>query len=296
MSAGLAIAAPRDLAALRALMAEGPLVFLAGGTDALVSGRNLPVAGRLVDLSRVAGLAFIDSAGADIRIGAATTVAALAADPGLSARLPALAQAAALCGAVQIRNRATLGGNIANAAPAADLTPVLLAAQARLALTLPGGARAEVALDGFTPLPGTLITEVILPGTALLPHSAFAKLGPRRELTIARLNLAALAEYDQGRFGAVRLVAGALGPRPRRLPRAEVALAGQVLDAVTLRGYLAALSAEVEAAIPGRASLAWKRRAIAGPGLEVIAGIAGLAPRDALFDTAFGVSFGAVPA
>ena len=273
-----------DQAALAALMATGPLSFVAGGTDVMVAGRGLTGAGRLVDLSRVAGLAFIAATGADIRIGAATTVAALAADPALRARLPALAQAAAQCGSVQIRNRATIGGNIANAAPAADLIPVLLAAEARLRLALPGGARAEVALDGFALPPGALITEVILPGPALLGRSAFAKLGARRELTIARLNLALLAEFDGLRFGAVRLVAGALGPRPRRLPRAEAALAGQAPKAATLRAYLAALTAEVEAAIPGRAALAWKRRAIAGPGLAVVADVAGLALDAPLFE------------
>jgi len=273
-----------DQAALAALMATGPLSFVAGGTDVMVAGRGLTGAGRLVDLSRVAGLAFIAATGADIRIGAATTVAALAADPALRARLPALAQAAAQCGSVQIRNRATIGGNIANAAPAADLIPVLLAAEARLRLALPGGARAEVVLDGFTLPPGALITEVILPGPALLGRSAFAKLGARRELTIARLNLALLADYHHGRFGAVRLVAGALGPRPRRLPRAEAALAGQVLKAATLRTWLAALTAEVEAAIPGRAALAWKRRAIAGAGLAVVADVAGLALDAPLFE------------
>jgi len=280
----LAIATPPDLAALATLLAQGPLGFIAGGTDVMVAGRGLPAAGRLVDLSRVPELAFIAATGADIRIGAATTVAALAADPALRARLPALAQAAAQCGSVQIRNRATIGGNIANAAPAADLIPVLVAAAARLWLILPGGARVERALDGLTLPPGALITEVILPGTKLLGRSAFAKLGVRRDLTIARLNLALLTDYQGGRFGAVRLVAGALGPRPRRLPRAEAALAGQVLNPATLRGWLAALTAEVEAAIPGRAALPWKRRAIAGPGLEVVAGVAGLALDAPLFE------------
>ncbi|TIP35313.1 MAG: hypothetical protein E5X69_25165, partial [Mesorhizobium sp.] len=83
-------------------------------------------------LSRIAGMAFICADDGGIRVGGATTVAAIAAHRGIATRLPALAEAAAQCGSVQIRNRATIGGNIANAAPAADLVPVLVAAKARL--------------------------------------------------------------------------------------------------------------------------------------------------------------------
>ncbi len=280
-------ARPADLAALAHLMAgSAPIRFIAGGTDLLLSGRQLPQEGLLVDLSAVNGLSGIRTGGGDIEIGGATTVAALAADAGLAARYPALVQAAAECGSVQIRNRATLAGNIANAAPAADLVPVLALADARLRLVMPGGARAEVALGDFRAETGGLIAEVVLPGEKLLPCSAFVKLGPRRDLTISRLNMAAMAEFEDGRFGRVRLVAGSLGPRPLRLGRAEAVLADRPLAVAPLKGFLRVLRDEVDAAIPGRASRIWKRQAIRGLGLDLIARLCGLSPRDPLFDEA----------
>jgi len=127
---------------------------------------------------------------------------------------------------------------------------------------------------------------VILPGDALFPYSAFVKLGPRRDLTISRLNLALLAEYQNNHFGAVRVEAGALGLGPLRLPLAEIALAGRKLEPATLRDFLSALAAEVDAAIPGRNSQIYKRRAVAGLGLDLIAQAVGLSPRDRLFEEA----------
>jgi xanthine dehydrogenase FAD-binding subunit len=283
----LAVVAPADMATLRALMAASaaPLHFLAGGTDMLVAGRRLPEAGLLVDLSRVCGMAHIDAQGLEVRIGAATTVAALAADRGLGRRIPALCQAAAQCGSAQIRNRATIGGNIANAGPAADLVPVLLVAEARLLLIQPGGLSREVALASYARLPGELIVEVILP-SGFSPNSAFVKLGPRRDLTISRLSLAGVADLQHGRFGAMRLAAGAIGPAPRRLHLAEAALTGRRLEATSLRDFMSALTAEVDNAIPGRVSQPYKRRAIAGLGLDLIARLAGMSPRDRLFEEA----------
>lgn len=283
---GLSVATPGSMAELRAMFmaATGPMRFIAGGTDMLIAGRPLPASGPLVDLSRTAGMAFISADDSGIRVGGATTVAAIAADIGIRSRLPALAEAAAQCGSVQIRNRATIGGNIANAAPAADLVPVLIAADARLAcIGLDGGTR-ELAIWDYPPNSGYLIAEVILRGDGLLPNSAFVKLGPRQDLSISRLNIALLAEFEHARFGAVRVAAGALGPRPRRLPLAEEALAGRRLERDTLRGFLSALADEVDAAIPGRSSQAFKRRAIAGLGLDLVAQALGLSPRDQLFE------------
>lgn len=279
-------ARPADLAALAALMAgPAPAVrFIAGGTDLLLSRRQLPREGLLVDLTAVEGLAGIETGGGDIVLGGTTTVAALEAHAGLADRFPALAQAAAECGSVQIRNRATIAGNIANAAPAADLAPVLALAEARLRLVMRGGGRAEVALGDFSAGSGAVIAHVVVPGEKLLPRSAFVKLGPRRDMTISRLNMAAMGEFADGRFGALRLVAGSLGPRPVRLTRAESALAGRPLAAAALANFLGVLSAEVDAAIPERTSRAWKRQAIRGVGLDLIARLCGLSPREAPFD------------
>lgn len=282
---GLAAAAPADMTALNALMVgpRAPLHFLAGGTDLLIAGR-LPGTGVLIDISRVSGMALIDADGPDIRIGAASTVSALAEHEGLRTRVPALCHAASQFGSVQIRNRATIGGNIANAAPSADLVPVLLAAEARLGLMEPGSGRREIPLASYVAAAGRLIVEVILPGTALTSHSAFVKLGPRHDVTISRLSLAMLADFNHGRFARVCLAAGSIGPVARRLNRAAAALEGRPLAAGTLRSFAAALAAEIDAAIPGRASQRYKRQAIIGLGLDAVARAIGLSPRDPLFE------------
>ncbi len=282
----LGAVAPAAMPMLYALLEEnrGPLRFIAGGTDMLV--RPLPESGVLVDVSAVDGMAFIEARGEDVRIGAATTVASICGHQALAARLAALGQAAGQFGSAQIRNRATIGGNIANGAPAADLVPVLLAADARLVLLKPGGLRREVPLAADACMPGDLITEIILPSAGNSSTSAFVKLGPRSDLAISRICLALVAGFENGRFGAVRLAAGALGPFARRLPTAEAALSGRSLDASTLRDFIAALAAEVDMAIPGRLSQPYKRRAIAGIGLDLIGRFAATNPRGRLFEEA----------
>jgi len=165
---------PADMSELAALMAgPGPVHPVAGATDLLIDGRALPEGGVLVDLTALPELRGIETGAADIRIGAATTVAALETHAGLAERFAALAQAAAACGAVQIRNRATIGGNIANAAPSADLVVALTLARARLSVIAPGGHAREIALGDHRPDAGLLITAVVVPGAGLRPASAF---------------------------------------------------------------------------------------------------------------------------
>lgn len=283
----LQAAAPADISALHALLCAhpGPVRYIAGGTDLLCAGGTLPASGLLLDISCTTGLSFIDAGGEVLRIGAATTLAALAEHPLLRRRLAALCEAAEQCGSVQIRNRATIGGNIANAAPAADLPPVLACAGARLEL-LEDGVTREVPLAGNRLRPRALVRSVIIPAAGLLPRSAFVKLGAREEPAIAHLSLAMMACYDAParQLGELRLVAGALGPAPRRLRVAERRLRGRALSAAVLGGFLAALADEVDAAIPLRASRAYKRRAVTGLGLDLLARLTGLDPREPLFE------------
>lgn len=281
----LNVCRPTSLAELVAVMrGEDRVLLIAGGTDLLVSGRALPDTGRLVDLTSLPALRGIDTTGPDIRIGAATTAAEIECHEGLAIRYPALVQAAAECGSVQIRNRATLAGNIANAAAAADLIPPLLLAGAQIAGLTQGGAECEIGLKEYQAGSGMLITAVILPAGGFGPDSAFVKLGPRRDLTIARLNLAATAQVQDRQLVEPRIVAGALGPRPIPLLHAASVLGVRGLSADSLRAFLDALSAEVDAAITGRVSHGWKRQAIRGLGIDLIARLMKLSNRDPLFD------------
>jgi carbon-monoxide dehydrogenase medium subunit len=276
MSRPVTVVRPHDLVELAALL-RGGAAFLpvAGGTDLLIEGRVLP-RGPFLDLSRVAGMAGIAmDTGARVVIGAATRVAAIAGCAELAGLWPMLTQAAAACGAAQIRNRATIGGNVANAAPAADLVPPLMLAGASLRLIGGDGVPGDCPIDAFRPGSGAILTHVELSWPKAGTRSAFVKLGLRDELTIARLNLAGTARVDDGALVDLQLVAGALGPRPIRLARAAAALEGRIPDAAALAGFVDALSGEVASAIAGRASAPWKGRAIRGLGLDLIAGLLG---------------------
>lgn len=275
---------PMTLAELAAMLrGSGSLVPVAGGTDLMIEGRAFPP-GPVLDLSRVAAMSGIASAAnGAIVIGAVTRVAEIAASAELARLCPALAQAAASCGAMQIRNRATIGGNIANAAVAADLVPVLMMAGARLCLVGADGSAGSCGIAEFCPGTGAIITHVALPAPETDTRSAFVKLGLRDELTIARLNMAGSARLRDGALHDLCLIAGALGPHPIRLMQAEAALAGRAPDAAALAGFVDALSDEVMAAIQGRASAPWKARAIRGLGLDLVAQLVGRDPRDAPF-------------
>lgn len=287
---GLQASAPADLGALRAALANaaGPLCIIAGGTDLLVAPREAPRQGWIIDISKISELSAIATGHGELRIGATATFAELARDPLVRRLVPAVARAADLCGSAQIRNRATIGGNVANASPAGDLLPVLKCFDARFHVLDCSGEERILAFGelvtgaGKTSLAACqVITAIGIPLAARLPRSGFVKLGPRDDLTISRINLAMEAEFDPGArtFGKVRMVAGAIAPVPRMLEKAAQELAGQKLSPARMDACLQALASEVEASIPGRASLPYKRRAVMGVGadlLEQVTGIAGL--------------------
>jgi len=284
---GLQAVSPNDLGALTAAVtqASGPVCFVAGGTDLLVAPRDAPEAGWIIDISRTAGLSGISAGGGMLRIGAATTLADLTRDPIIRRHAPVLARAADLCGSAQIRNRATIGGNVANASPAGDLLPILKCFEARFHILTRDGREAVKDFDqlvtgaGRTSLAsGELITAIVIPLAGRLTHSGFVKLGPRDDLTISRINLTMEADFDPASraLGEVRLMAGAIGPVPRRLDEVAQHLAFGVISQPRVMVFLEALAAAVDAAIPGRPSQAYKRRAIMGVGADLVEQVTGL--------------------
>ena len=249
---------PRDLEALRGLLASedrGRLV--AGGTDLVVHLHGHPQESfSLIDISSLEELRRIEAVGDEIVVGAAVTFFELETSPLLRRRAGALAMAAAVMGSTQIRNRATLGGNVANASAAADGTSALCALDA-LAVVEDGSGRQEripvgdlIAAPGKTVIgPGRFLRSFIIPPQE--GPSAFFKVGSRRAVSISKLNIAL------GR----RLVLGALAPSPLAAPEAQALLMGDSKEA-----FLDGLTSAVEKAIPTRASLAYKRTAVRGLG------------------------------
>src|SRR5262245_8112656 len=218
-----------------ALLAEQPgAQALAGGTDLLVDlreRRRTPAL--LVDVSELAELRGIDVARGPLRLGGGVTVGELLASPLVAERAPALRRAAHDFADFLTRNKATLGGNLANASPGADLVVPLLALDAQVVLAGPAGER-TLALDDFLRGPrqtalgsGELIRAVVLarPGG----RQVFYKLGLKRGGAIAVVSVAIRLELDAGRCAAAAVALGAVAPRPFRAREAEAALTGATL-------------------------------------------------------------------
>ena len=287
MTGPVRAARPRNLVELTALNSQitGQVAFIAGGTDLIIAQENLPWPDLIIDITGITGLDFVTVSDAAIHIGAASTMATLASHAGIQNNLPLLAQAAAQVGSVQIRNRATLGGNVASAVPAGDLLPVLKCLEAQIEILHRDGRIAVRAFDdvvigrGQTSLEsGDLITGIVLPLSGAGDRiSAFGKIGVREVLTIARLNMAIVAGFDRTRnkVGDIRIVVGAIGPLPLRLPGVEAVFKDRVVDQLLAEDFLNALVAAVDNAIPGRYSQYYKRHAITGLGLDLLRALFG---------------------
>lgn len=209
--------------------------ILAGGTDLLVALRSEPPDfERVIDVSQIADLHTITIRAGQLHIGAGVTFRMAANSPLIQQHAPLLATACRSIGTMQIANMATLGGNTANAAAAADTVPTLICLEATALIATPQGTqRLPVADLVIGPNRNALARDALITAFVcpLLPehtHTIFLKVGRRNALSIARLSLAALGRLSPaGRIAEVRLVAGACFPRPRRAYEVETLLCGQ---------------------------------------------------------------------
>ncbi|MCI0548372.1 MAG: xanthine dehydrogenase family protein subunit M [Candidatus Rokubacteria bacterium] len=209
--------------------------FLAGGTDLIIQMRRGRVAPRhVVDLGRVPGLDAIDANG-DVRLGARVTHRAIERHPAFQGRLRGLVEGAEVVGGHQIRNVGTVGGNIANASPAADLVPVLLALDASVVGVGADGER-TLGLEDFllgpgetARRPGELLTGVRFARPGPWSATAFLKAGRRQAMEISVVCVAARLTLDGTGECCVeaRIALGAVAPTTWRAREAERALAGR---------------------------------------------------------------------
>ena len=218
--------------ALEALATATPATrLLAGGTDLMVelqTGRAQP--DLVVEIGGVSELRAIRETEQGLVLGAACTCSDLIASS-LAARFgDILVSAARDVGAVQIQNRATLGGNLGTASPAADLTPALLALGATLQLRSHGASRELPLSEFFTGYrqtarrPDELIAGVVLPPRPPNELRAFRKVGTRRAQSISKLVLALAVSHEQGRVLRARVAAGSVADRSIRMTHLERAL------------------------------------------------------------------------
>jgi xanthine dehydrogenase FAD-binding subunit len=223
--------------------------IVAGATDLLPWARegragdvHLPA---LVDVSRIPALQGIALEGDRIRMGAATPIGAFEHDPLLRRNAPLLARCAVWFADDQIREQATVGGNLVNASPAGDSQPALLALNTHVTLARREGGRIlqrSLPLSSFIVGPSRTLLQpheimVALDCDAIPNHGgAFEKVGHRRSLVISTACLAAAVRLDAaGRMDDVRLAIGAVGPVPERLPDIEDLLTGQAPSGDLLR-------------------------------------------------------------
>jgi len=259
---------PTTLEEALALRAATPAaMFVAGGTDLMVQmkkrTRKTPPA--LISLRSVTELATIEADDAGrIRIGAGVPLTDIARYPEIAARYPALVDSIDVLGSHQIRNVATLGGNLCNASPAADTAPPLLVHEARVELCNPTTTR-EVALEEFFKGPGTtalrndeILTAVVLDVPAPGARTAFLRKS-RIKMDIATVCLAVLVEVSGGTMKQVRIAAGAVAPVPLRLTDAEAILLGCDLDEGTLARAAEAAMAQVSPITDLRSTAEYRR-------------------------------------
>jgi len=234
------LVSPGNLQAVLSLLAGEPAQWLpiAGGTDVMVlyAAGKLPNR-NLIDIWNIPELRQIEVFPDRIRIGAACTYTALRAHEIVSREFPLLATAAAWTGGIANQNRGTLGGNIANASPAADSLPALLVYDAELTLISVRGERRLPYRHFHSGYKQTalaadeLIRDISLPRRFAGYFSHARKVGARNAQAISKVCLAALGQIANGTIRDVRLALGSVAPVPLRLNDTERVLTGKRIDA-----------------------------------------------------------------
>lgn len=264
--------APRSVAQAVGLLASDPHArVIAGGTDLLVQFRTgviRPAA--FVDIKRIPELVGVTLTGHGLRLGAATAAADICEHAEIARLWPGLVEAVHLIGSTQIQGRATVGGNLCNASPAADTTCALMVNRAECLVSGPGGERTIVVEDfclgpGRTALGrGELLVAVRVPRPAARTSDAYLRLIPRSEMDIAIVGAAVSVTLDPSDVcTAARVAIAAVAPTALLVPEAAQALIGTTLDERALRAAGEAASRAARPISDKRGTVAY-RRAVTG--------------------------------
>ena len=245
--------APKSLEAAVSLLAgaSGPARVLAGGTDLLIQMRGGRVEPELlVDVKGIPEMTTIVAENGAYRFGAAVPCMALIEDKVFAKAWPGVADGANLIGSIQVRGRATVGGNLCNASPAADTVPALIAAGAKATIVGPNGRR-EVPVEEIATGPGKtslakgeIVASFLLPKRAPRSGDAYLRFIPRTEMDIAVVGAGVNLTLDAaGVCTQARVSLGAVAERALLVPEAAAALVGTKVDAEALKRMAAAVSA-----------------------------------------------------
>ncbi len=223
-------------AIMKALAPDGH--FLAGGTDLTIAIKEKGLVPRfVVDLKRIPGLSGIqEDTGGGLSIGSLTTLYEVETSETITDRWPFLAQSAAEVGSIQIRNRGTIGGNLANGSPSADVVPSLLVLDVEVCIAN-GPKERIVRLEDFFLGPGQtamasgdILTKILIPPTDQRLRGEYIKFSPRETMDLANVGVAVtITMGPENRCEKVRIALGAVSPTPVRAKKAEALLLGRVL-------------------------------------------------------------------
>ena len=250
---------------------NGDARILAGGTDILAQMRLGATSPRLlVDVKKIPEMCSIREEEGSFRIGAAVCGAELGEHAALVAAWPGVVEATELIGSAQIQGRASLGGNLCNASPAADSVPALIAAGAVCTVAGPSGRRdlpveAVVIGPGETSLaPGEIVVDFRLPPRLANSGDAYLRMIPRSEMDIAIVGAAvSLSLNEKGHCTAARVALGAVAATPLLVPEAADALIGTPVDDAALAAAGAAATAAADPIDDKRGTMDY-RRTVAG--------------------------------
>jgi len=250
---------------------------LAGGTDVMVDMRSGKLeTPYLLDISRLSDLQGIAVSEEGLSIGAGVTISEIYASPLVAEHAPSLIKSCAFFGSPQIRNVATMGGNVGNASPSADTAPPLLVHGAKAILASERGERTVPVEDLFVgPYQSGIRPDELLRRFILEPAgrrlSDFQKIGRRKALAISRMSMAVLADREKDRtFGSIRLALGSGTPTPKRMGRVESFLVGKRPDPQTLEAGARLMAEEMIRVTGIRPSTVYKEKAVQGLFLRML--------------------------
>jgi carbon-monoxide dehydrogenase medium subunit len=244
---------------------KGKAAFLAGGTDLIVkmrSGKAAP--GALIDVKGIEQLRGIKKAKTQITIEPLTTLAEIAESEVLRKLLPVLPETALKMASPQVRNRGTVGGNLCNAAPSADMAPPLIVLGAKAKFTTKQGTK-TVKLEDFFTGPGEtvisgkgLLTAIIVPLPKKGAKVGYETLTLREAMDLSIVSAAAMVRKERGRVKEARIALGAVAPVPMRAAKAEKMLTGTKGTPEDIAKAAAAAVAECAPIGDVRASLSYR--------------------------------------
>lgn len=241
--------------------------IMAGGTDLVIKmKRGLVSPKHVIDIKKIPDIRGVEKTREGVWIGAATSLADVADAPGLQEGLSMISRAALSIGSTQVRNRATIGGNICNAAPSADMAPGLLVAEAVASVSGPESAR-EVPLASFFTGPGTtrlaegeIVTRLYIPLPPETRHMVYIKHGPRRSMDCAVVGVAVALDVDSTSSICrdVRIALGAVAPTPVRAARTEKLIEGKTFTGLDYEAIGARVREEISPITDVRASAEYR--------------------------------------